>query len=210
MKKIKFFIAILIFSFMFSSVVIAQGQKQGNQNSTNNITSQQDQIQQQNRTQIQEQERVHQNVGKTTTGTQQVNMKKNSTLNFAQNLLQVANTENVETGKQLKIIAQEQNQIKNNIDERVKKIRGRNKIQTFLFGSDYKNLGQLRSEMVKVRNQIQKLQNTSEEVKNEDNRQILQQQIQTLEQEQTQINNFIKTNEGKFSLFGWFTKLFNK
>jgi len=44
----------------------------------------------------------------------------------------------------------------------------------------------------------------------EESKTALQGQIQALEQEQQNIDDFLKTNESKFSLFGWFVKLFNK
>jgi len=47
-------------------------------------------------------------------------------------------------------------------------------------------------------------------VENEGDKTELQNQIQALEQEQTNINNFIAQNESKFSLFGWAVKLFRK
>ena len=37
-----------------------------------------------------------------------------------------------------------------------------------------------------------------------------QNQMQALEQEQQNIEDFIKSQESKFSLFGWLVKLFNK
>jgi len=50
---------------------------------------------------------------------------------------------------------------------------------------------------------MENVQNTAEETE-------LQNQIQTLEQEQTKIEDFIESQEGKFSLFGWLLKLFNR
>jgi hypothetical protein len=45
---------------------------------------------------------------------------------------------------------------------------------------------------------------------NEESKTTLLGQIQKLEQEQQKIEDFLKANESKFSLFGWFVKLFNK
>ena len=83
-------------------------------------------------------------------------------------------------------------------------------VKTFLIGTDYKNLGALRSEMVQTRNRFEQLSKLMENVQNEGDKTELQNQIQTLEQEQTRIESFIKAREGRFSLFGWLVKLFNK
>jgi len=50
----------------------------------------------------------------------------------------------------------------------------------------------------------------TEKAENQQDRTELQSQIQILEQEQSNINNFITQNEDKFSLFGWVAKLFGK
>ena len=74
-------------------------------------------------------------------------------------------------------------------------------------GTDYENLGTLRSEVVQTRNRLEQLDRLMENVQNEGDKTELQNQIQTLEQEQTRIESFIKAQEGKFSLFGWLAKL---
>jgi len=129
---------------------------------------------------------------------------------FVQNLLSVANREQGEIGEQVKVIAQAQNETKNKVADGIDKIQNRSKIKTFLIGTDYKNIGQLRSEMVKTRNQIDRLNRLVDETTNEESKIALQEQIQVLEQEQQKIDDFLKTNESKFSLFGWFVKLFNR
>ena len=111
-------------------------------------------------------------------------------------------------GQQVKVIAQQQNDSKEKVAESIDKVEKRGKVKTFFFGSDYKNLGDLRSEMVKTRNQIDQLKRLADKAENDQDKAELQSQIQVLEQEQTNINNFITSNESKFSLFGWAVKLF--
>jgi len=129
--------------------------------------------------------------------------------NFVQSLLQVADREGG-IGKQVRIIAQQQNQSVTTTIQAMDKVQTRSKIKTFLFGSDYKNLGALRSEMVQTRNRIDQLNRILGNIQNATDTAEIQAQMQTLEQEQTKIENFIKAQENKISLFGWFVKLFNK
>jgi hypothetical protein len=126
---------------------------------------------------------------------------------FVQSLLAVADREGG-IGQQVKVIAQQQNDSKEKVAESIDKVEKRGKVKTFFFGSDYKNLGDLRSEMVKTKNQIEQLKRLADKAENETDKTELQNQIKTLEQEQTNINSFITTNESKFSLFGWAVKLF--
>jgi hypothetical protein len=113
-------------------------------------------------------------------------------------------------GQQIKVIAQEQNQSSASTTQAMEKIEKRNKIQTFLLGTDYKNLGALRSEIVQTRNRLDQLDKLIEKAQSESDKTELQNQVKTLEQEQAKIDNFIKAQDGKFSLFGWLVKLFNK
>lgn len=141
---------------------------------------------------------------------------RSTVANFVQNLLFIAdrNTSGSETnngiGDQVRVIAQEQNEDKDIVANEIEQIENRNPIKTFLIGSDYKNLGALRSEMVKTRNHIDQLKRLVDDATTGEDVSGLQDQLKVLEEEQTKINDFITANEGKFSLFGWFVKLFNK
>src|SRR4030042_6912175 len=127
--------------------------------------------------------------------------------NFVQELLQVA-ARGGGSGEQVREVAREQNAATEDTVQSMEKVQNRSRVRTFFFGPDYKNLGQLRSEMVQVRNRIEKLNRLMEQAEGEDNKLALEEQIQEMEQEQTRIENFIQENEDKFSLFGWVKKLF--
>ncbi len=129
---------------------------------------------------------------------------------FVQGLLNVADKEQGGIGERVKAVARAQDETKNKVADSIDKIQNRSKIKTFLIGTDYKNIGQLRSKMVETRNQTDQLNRLVDETTSEENKTALQGQIQTLEQEQQKIEDFLKTNESKFSLFGWLIKLFNK
>lgn len=132
---------------------------------------------------------------------------RSTVANFVQTLLKTASSTKDGIGQQVRVIAQQQNDSDVTTTEAIEIIQSRNKIKTFLIGSDYKNLGALRSEIVQTRNRIDQLNRV---IQNATNTTEIQGQIQTLEQEQTKIENFIKEQEGKFSLFGWLVKMFNK
>lgn len=135
---------------------------------------------------------------------------RSSVANFVQGLLDVADREPGGIGEQVREVAQEQNQAKEQVAETIEAVQNRNKIRTFLFGSDYRNLGALRSEMVQTRNRLEQLNRVMENIQNEEDREQLQTQIQEMEQERIRIENFIREQEGKFSLFGWLFKFFSE
>lgn len=141
--------------------------------------------------------------------TGQVNAEehRSTVANFVQTLLQASSSMEGGIGQQVKAIAQQQNDSESTTTKALEKIQSRSKIKTFLIGSDYKNLGALRSSIAQTRNRIAQLNRT---IQNATSTAEIRTQIQTLEQEQTKIEDFIKEQEGKFSLFGWLVKMFNK
>jgi hypothetical protein len=132
---------------------------------------------------------------------------RSTVANFVQTLLKTASSTEGGIGQEVRVIAQQQNDSDATTTKAIEKIQSRSKIKTFLFGSDYKNLGALRSELVQTRNRIDQLNRI---IQNATSTAEIQTQIQTLEEEQTKIENFIKEQESKFSLFGWLVKLFSK
>lgn len=208
----------------------AQGQGNGIQNQEQNQEQNQG-AENENQEQNQEEnEATSQNQGNTTSNTnQEQNRERNqqatttvksqkgqttaeehrsAVANFVQNLLIIADREGG-IGEQVRIIAQQQNQSASTTIQAITKVQNRGGFKTFFIGSDYKNLGVLRGEMVQTRNRIQQLNNILENVQNEGDKTELQNQITTLEQEQAKIETFIKSKDGKFSLFGWLVRLFN-
>ncbi len=128
---------------------------------------------------------------------------------FVHGLLEIADKEEG-IGQEVRTIAEEQNQSATTTIQAMEEVKSKSKIATFLFGSDYKNLGTLRSEVAQTQNRLEQLNKLSENVKNEADKTQLQNQVQALTQEQTKINNFIQAQESTFSLFGWLVKLFSK
>ncbi len=140
---------------------------------------------------------------------------KNIVSNFEQSLLNfVGSIQHFSSnlGQEVELIAQEQNASEETTIQAMEQVQTRNKVQTFLFGSDYENLGVLRSEIVQTRNRIQQLTMLMENTTGLDDASIeaVGEQMQILEQEQENLENFVAEQENSFSLFGWLVKLFNK
>ncbi len=217
--------SVLVIAFALANDAYAVGQQNsGTEIGIQTQTQEQTQIANQgedNQTQVQNQEQIQSEDGignQVQKQNQEMNQEQNQQLvpeahrnavaNFVQNLLQFADREEG-IGEQVRNIAQQQNQSTDTTVQAMEKIKTRSQVKTFFFGSDYKNLGVLRSETIQTRNRLEQLNRLIENVQNEGDKTGLQNQTQILEQEQVKIENFIKTQESKFSLFGWLTKLFN-
>lgn len=211
MKKISLSLVIifgLVFLVLIQRTVVAKSTN-GNQGNNQNPVATEDVTQATDATGIQEQGEENKGNGANNRGRINAEAHRSAVANFVQGLLSVADREGG-IGQQVRVIAQEQNDSKETTAEAIDKVEKRSKIKTFLLGTDYKNIGVLRSEMVKTRNHINQLNRIVNQAENEQNKSELQAQIQNLAQEEADINNFITQNEEQFSLFGWAVKLFVK
>lgn len=132
-------------------------------------------------------------------------LHRSTVASFVQKLLDVADREGG-IGAQVRLIAQAQNNSASTSAEAIKKVEKRNKLKTLFFGSDYKNLGALRSEITKTNNNIEQLKNLLDKTTDIADRAELSAQIKVLEALQLKTDAFVKANESSFSLFGWFNK----
>ncbi len=117
-----------------------------------------------------------------------------------QELLKAADREKG-IGAEVRVIAQEQQESNEKIEEAKVKVESRSKIKTLLFGTDYKNVGVIRSEMVKTESQISKLERLAEKATTTEA--TLNAQIDALKAAQLKIQAFIDLHLSSFSLFGW-------
>lgn len=130
---------------------------------------------------------------------------RSAVASFVQKLLTVSDHEKG-IGAEVKAIAQAQDNSQKVTADALVKVEKRSGLKTFFIGTDYKNIGVLRSSMVTTANQIDALKKLADKATSTSDKVTLQAQIQVLEQEQVKIDAFVKANEGKFSLFGWLFK----
>jgi hypothetical protein len=91
----------------------------------------------------------------------------------------------------------------------IEEIEERPAWKNFLFGTDYKNLGRLRSSLVSTNNGIRKINSTMVRVEGTDSYDELGEQLGELNRERERIVDLIKEEEERFSLFGWVVRLLN-
>lgn len=136
-------------------------------------------------------------------------MHRSTVAQFVQTLLGAADRMGG-IGDGVRTIAQEQASSSEKISAAVGMVEKRGKFKTFLIGSDYKNLGMIRSEMMSMGNRMGRLSREMERMTSSDDKTAVLAEIQSLKNEQAEIETFIKTNESKFSIFGWAVRLFQK
>ncbi|MCK9351203.1 MAG: hypothetical protein WCT49_00890 [Candidatus Paceibacterota bacterium] len=132
---------------------------------------------------------------------------RNNVAKVVEELEKVANKDGA-IGEEVKTVAQEEKDTVAGVSEKMEKVESRNGFKTFLIGSDYKNLGAIRSEIVTTQNHIDRLTKSLERATSTEAKAELQAQIDSLKGIQTKVETFVKDHEGKFSLFGWLVKMF--
>ena len=114
-----------------------------------------------------------------------------------------------EIAEELEEISEETEEVQDKTMKAIDKVEKQNKFKKLLVGADYKNLGQLRSSLVHNRNQIRQLTRISEEVGDEESKQVVQSSLETLMGERERIKEVITENEEGFSLLGWVFRIVN-
>ncbi len=128
---------------------------------------------------------------------------------FVQKLREVGERHK-EIGDSVKELADEQASTSVEVSDAADKVEARGSFRTFLFGSDYKNLGKIRSAISKTNNRLDRLNRELEKMASSTDKIAVQIQIDALTTEQVKLDAFIKTNEDKFSLLGWFFRRFQR
>ena len=132
---------------------------------------------------------------------------KSNVANVVQDLKNLADRD-FQIGTEIRTVAKEQEQSNSSSTKAMQEIEKRGGFKTFLIGTNYKNIGVLRSEVVTTQNSIDRLTKAMERATDGSVKADLNAQIKALEEINTNATNFIQENESKFSLFGWFIKLF--
>jgi len=119
-----------------------------------------------------------------------------------------------EIAEEAEEIAEEIAEAGEEASEVIEEIEKQNKFKKLLVGTDYENLGQLRSSLAHNENQIRKLTKLSEKVQTQEMAQNMgtdseiQNQLVILMQERERIKTVLQDGQEGFSILGWFRKLF--
>ncbi len=112
-------------------------------------------------------------------------------------------------GNEIRVVAQEQKDLAEKVKDQMNAVETRGGFKTFLIGADYKNLGVLRSEIVTTENHLSRLNKVFLASSTTRTTRIdVEKQIKELSGVKTKAEAFVKSMEGKFSLFGWLVRMF--
>ena len=119
-------------------------------------------------------------------------------------------TENMQggIGAQVRVVAQAQNENNLKLEESVKKIQNRNTFSKIVLGPDYKEVSKAEALLAENKTQIEALVQLKDQVVEEENKVVLEEQINLLLNANTEIENVLENSQKGFSFLGWVFKLF--
>jgi len=201
MKKILSISLVALSLFVLPSIVLAQGKQQGQGG-----TQQQDRVQ--DPTTHEDTTVVSPQGNQQGQGVQQQTETGNKGIETAvQNLNRVTErNNNPEVGEQIKSMVQNHERVQTRTKTALQQMSQRNKAVKFLLGPDYKNAGQVRSDVVGLRNDIKKLEQIKENSLPVDVGDV-QGAIDELQVEADALEAQLTEQLSGFSLFGWLAKL---
>lgn len=128
--------------------------------------------------------------------------------NFVHSLLNLANRSSG-IGAQVSAVAKSQNDSATTTADAMSKIEARGSFRTFLFGSDYKSIGIIRSEIATTTANIAKLKEIASSTTDVSAKAELNAQIAVLEAENAKLEAYIKAHMDDFGIFGWLNRIIN-
>ena len=113
-------------------------------------------------------------------------------------------------GDQVREWAKAQNQVQTKIQENLANVENKGNAAKFLFGPDYKAIGELKMEMEQNRVRVQQLEQLKLKLQNQADITNVQEMIALINEENTALQERISLEEAQPSIFGWLMKLLVK
>lgn len=126
---------------------------------------------------------------------------------FVHSLLEVADRDGG-IGEQVREIAREQERAASSTAEAIDRVESRSSWKSFILGSDYTNLGELRSRIASSTTERTALEALRDKARSASDKAALDEQIKALDETKTKLERFVDEHENRFSLLGWLVKWF--
>ncbi len=137
------------------------------------------------------------------------NEHRSAVANFVQGLLNVADRQALgDIGEQVREVARQQNASEDKVTPNLEKVKNKNKVRKFLFGTDFKKTKEIKKEMQEAKKRLNALKGTKDEIDNSADKAAIEEQIKNFQENINAVLKDVEAEEGRFSLFGWAKKMF--
>ena len=134
---------------------------------------------------------------------------QNRVSNAVQTMLAVADRSG-EVGQKIRIVAQSQNQNQEELETELNKAKSRSGIVKMIIGPNYKELKKVENRLENHNKNLEELKELRDQITDSDDKNIMEQQIQVMEQVQAELENEVNNEKKGVSLFGWLFRWFAK
>ncbi len=111
-------------------------------------------------------------------------------------------------GAEVRAVAKSQEDSASTTVDAIAHMENRGSMMSFFLGTDWRNVGTLRSQIAKDTTDIGRLQAAIASTTDTGVKTSLETQVTALTAEQAKVQAFVDAHANSFSLFGWFTRLF--
>lgn len=133
---------------------------------------------------------------------------KNEVALFVHNLKEIGEIEGG-IGQQVNVVAQAQNDAQVKVEESITDAGDRSGFVKFLIGPKYDSIEKIQTAIIENQTRIKVLSDLANQIADPAVKQVLQDQVAILTQQNSNLQKFITENESGVSLFGWLVKIFS-
>lgn len=134
---------------------------------------------------------------------------KNTVAQFAHTLKVFDETDNEDIkgiGEQVRVVAQAQNESQVRMDKSIEDIKSRSEFVKLLVGPNYGSIAEIQATIIENETRIKVLTELLDQVTDPAVKIVLQAQVSSLQQQNTNLQTFATESESGVSLFGWLAK----
>lgn len=132
---------------------------------------------------------------------------KNEVAQFVHNLKTIGEIEGG-IGQQVRVVAQAQNDSQPKVESAITNANDRNGFVKFLIGPKYGSIAEVQTAIVENQTRIKVLTDLTNQMTDPAVKQVLQDQIKMLTQQNSNLQKFVTESQEGISLFGWLMKMF--
>lgn len=209
MKKIKLFVIILLVAFIAIPVFAQSESDEGNIDPVPTLISEKKKAENMEKSKALREEAKNKKEKAGQLKSEVASEHRSAVANFIQELLDVADRQVLGgIGEQVREIAKQQNASEDKVTPDLEKIKNKNKIRKFLFGTDFKKTKEIKKEMQEAQKRLKELERTKDNIDNSADKAAIEEQIKDFQDNINNVLSEVEAEEDRFSLFGWIKKMF--
>jgi len=135
--------------------------------------------------------------------------RRSRVANAVQEMERIA-TRNQGIGDQIRVVARNQNRIQEEAESALQTAQKRGGFSRFFVGPNYGQLKNVENRLENHNQNLAELKELKNQIQNSEDVSLLDQQINTMEEIKTELEEAVSEDQKGFSLFGWLNRMFTR